>query len=107
MKVALGYRGQIAAAATELGALARSLRDLIVAAIAAPFRRLSPRTSEYVITACVLWALVSPLLLWISWSRTGFVLIIGSAALAVALIYLLILLHPGDPFRDRPHPSLV
>jgi hypothetical protein len=78
--------------------LLRAIAGVGVALIAAPLRRLPPRASEYVITGCALWALVVPLLLWISWSRTGFVILMLSAAAAVALIYLLILLHPDDPF---------
>ena len=78
--------------------LLRALLDLLYALIAAPFRLLSTRATEYVITGCALWALVCPLLLWISWSQTGFLILLGSAAAAIAIIYLLICLHPDDPF---------
>lgn len=88
------FRGSLQAVSDLL----RALRDLLLAVIAAPFRLLSTRASEYVITGCALWALVCPLLLWISWSKTGFLILVCSAAAAIAIIYLLICLHPDDPF---------
>lgn len=51
-----------------------------------------------IIAGCALVALVAPLLLWISWSKAGFFIIIGTAATAVGIIYLLIWLYPEDPF---------
>jgi hypothetical protein len=51
-----------------------------------------------IIAGCALVALVAPLLLWISWSKAGFFIIIGTAATAVGIIYLLIWLYPDDPF---------
>ncbi len=51
-----------------------------------------------IIAGCSLFALVSPLLLWVSWSRTGFFIIMGSFLLAVGIIGLLVWLYPEDPF---------
>ena len=51
-----------------------------------------------IITCCGLIALVSPLLLWISWSRAGFFIIIATVAIAVGIIHLLVWLYPDDPF---------
>ena len=98
MSEARGERGQSRAAVAEPGSLRRSLAEVAFAIVAAPFRRLSTRASQRLITVCGLWALVCPLLLWISWSRTGFLILIASVAIAVAVIYLLTILHPDDPF---------
>jgi hypothetical protein len=51
-----------------------------------------------IIACCALIALVAPLLLWISWSKTGFFIILATAAVAVGIIQLLVWLYPDDPF---------
>ena len=78
--------------------LGGAVADLLKALLAAPVRRIPPRASERLIALCALVALICPLLLWISWSKTGFVVIIGTATVAVGIIYLLIWVHPDDPF---------
>ena len=90
--------GNASAVVRGTGDLPKAFGVLGVAVLLAPLRRLSPRASEYVITGCALWALVVPLVLWISWSRTGFLILVASAGIAIALIYLLIQIHPDDPF---------
>ena len=78
--------------------LGRAFSDVVKALVAAPLRRISPRTSERVIAGCALIALICPLLLWISWSKMAFLIVIGTALTCVAIIYLLIWVHPDDPF---------
>jgi hypothetical protein len=43
-------------------------------------------SAENVMTVLGLWCLIAPLLLWISWSQTVFLVILGSALLSAALI---------------------
>lgn len=78
--------------------LPRLLGQLAHALLRAGFDRLPIALVNRIIAGCALVALISPLLLWVSWSRTGFLIIIGTAALAVGIIYLLIWLYPDDPF---------
>ena len=78
--------------------LAVLLGQLAHALLRAGFDRLPLPLVNRVIAGCALVALISPLLLWVSWSKTGFFIIIGTAATAVGIIYLLIWLYPEDPF---------
>ena len=78
--------------------LAHALADVIKALLAAPVRRIPQRVSERLIAALALIALVCPLLLWVSWSRTGFLILVGTALVSIGIIYLLIWVHPDDPF---------
>ena len=73
-------------------------RQLVHAGLRAGFDRLPIALVNRIIAGCALLALVAPLLLWISWSKTGFFIIIGGAATAVGIIWLLIWLYPDDPF---------
>jgi hypothetical protein len=74
------------------------LRQLVHAGLRAGFDRLPIVVVNRIIAGCALAALVAPLLLWISWSKTGFFIIVGGAMTAVAIIYLLVWLYPEDPF---------
>jgi hypothetical protein len=79
----------------SLGAL---LAQLAHALLARGCARLPLVLVNRIIASCALIALVSPLLLWISWSRTGFFIILATAAVAVGIIHLLVWLYPDDPF---------
>lgn len=78
--------------------LVQLLVQLVRALLRAALRPVPVEIINRVISSCALVALVSPLLLWFSWSRAGFFIIIGTAAAAIALIYLLAWLFPEDPF---------
>ena len=82
-------------AAESLHAL---LAQLIHASLRTALRRLSIDTVNRIIAGCALIAMVTPLLLWVSWSKTGFFIIIGTAATCVGIIWVLIWLYPEDPF---------
>lgn len=79
----------------SLGALLAQLAHALLARACA---RLPLVLVNRIIACCALVALVSPLLLWISWSKTGFFIIIATAAVAVGIIHLLVWLYPDDPF---------
>ena len=74
------------------------LAQLVHATLRAAFLRMSIDTVNRIIAGCALIAMVTPLLLWVSWSKTGFFIIIGTAATCVSIIWLLIWLYPDDPF---------
>lgn len=74
------------------------LAQLAHALLARAFARLPLRLVNRIIACCALIALIAPLLLWIAWSKTGFFIIIASAAVAVGIIWLLVWLYPDDPF---------
>ena len=74
------------------------LGQLAHAALAAGLRRVPIAVINRTIAGCALIALIAPLLLWISWSKTGFFVIIATAAAAVGIIRLLVWLYPDDPF---------
>ncbi len=74
------------------------LGQLVHALLTAGFARVPMVVINRVIAVCALLALVAPLLLWVSWSKTGFFIIIGMAVTAVGIIYLLVWLYPEDPF---------
>jgi hypothetical protein len=74
------------------------LTQLLHASLRNAFRRVSIDTINRIIAGCALIAMVTPLLLWVSWSKTGFFIIIGTAATCVGIIWVLIWLYPQDPF---------
>jgi len=74
------------------------LGQLVHALLRAGFDRLPIKLVDRTIATCALVALICPLLLWISWSKAGFLIITGTAAAAVGIIYLLVWLYPEDPF---------
>jgi len=74
------------------------LAQLIHASLRTAFRHVSIDTINRIIAGCALIAMVTPLLLWVSWSKTGFFIIIGTAATCVGIIWVLIWLYPEDPF---------
>ena len=76
----------------------RLLGQLAHAVLRKGFDQVPISVINRLIAACSLFALVSPLLLWVSWSQTGFFIIVGSFLLAVGIIGLLIWLYPEDPF---------
>jgi hypothetical protein len=78
--------------------LLRLLGQLVEALLRAGFDRLPISLVNRIIAGCALVALVAPLLLWVSWSQAGFFIIIGTAATAVGIIYVLVWLYPEDPF---------
>ncbi len=71
--------------------------QLLHASLRTAFRRVSIHTINRIIAGCALIAMVTPLLLWVSWSKTGFFIIIGTAATCVGIIWVLIWLYPEDP----------
>ena len=72
--------------------------QLVHASLKAAFDRVPITLIDRVITGCALFALVTPLLLWVSWSRAGFLIILATAAACLGIIWLLIWLYPGDGF---------
>lgn len=78
--------------------LPRLFAQLVHALLRTGFDHIPISVVNRIIASCALIALVAPLLLWVSWSKTGFFIIIGMAALAVGIIYLLVWLYPEDPF---------
>jgi hypothetical protein len=50
------------------------------------------------ITVCGLFALVTPLLLWLAWSKTMFWLIMAIGCAALLIIYALIWSSPDERF---------
>jgi hypothetical protein len=78
--------------------LLRLLAELMHALLRSGFDHIPIAAINRIIAGCALIALVAPLLLWVSWSKTGFFIIIGMAAIAVGIIYLLVWLYPEDPF---------
>ena len=74
------------------------LLQLVQASLRTLFNHVPVRIIDRVITCCALVALVTPLLLWVSWSKTGFLIILGTAAACVGLIWLLVWLYPEDPY---------
>ena len=72
--------------------------QLVHASLKAAFDRVPITVIDRVITGCALFALITPLLLWVSWSKTGFLIILATAATCVGIIWLLIWLYPGDSF---------
>ena len=78
--------------------LHRLLLQLLQACLHTVFDHVPIAIIDRVITCCALVALVTPLLLWISWSKTGFFIILGTASSCVAIIWLLIWLYPEDPY---------
>ena len=74
------------------------LTQLLHASLRTAFQRVSIDTINRIIGGCALIAMVTPLLLWVSWSKTGFFIIIGTAATCVGIIWVLIWLYPQDPF---------
>lgn len=81
---------------------ADSLRYLLVALVQACCKALFDLVPvaiiDRIITCCALFALVTPLLLWVSWSKTGFFIIIGTASACVGVIWILVWLYPEDPY---------
>ena len=72
--------------------------QLVHACLKAAFDRVPIAVVDRVITGCALFALVTPLLLWVSWSKSGFLIILATAAACVGIIWLLIWLYPEDDF---------
>jgi hypothetical protein len=79
-------------------ALGPLLAQLAHAVLARACARLPLVLVNRIIACCALIALIAPLLLWISWSKTGFFIILATAAVAVGIIQLLVWLYPDDPF---------
>ena len=74
------------------------LAQLVHASLLSAFNHVPIGIIDRIITMCALFALVVPLLLWVSWSKTGFLILIAAAAAAVGIIYILIWLYPEDPY---------
>jgi len=91
-------REAAAAASPAQESLALLCRQLVHAGLRAVLDRVPVKVIDRVIAGCALVALVAPLLLWISWSKTGFFIIIATAAAAVGIIWVLIWVYPEDPF---------
>ena len=74
------------------------LVQLVQASLKSAFDRVPISMIDRVITCCALFALITPLLLWVSWSKAGFLIILGTATSCVGIIWLLIWLYPEDPY---------
>jgi hypothetical protein len=73
----------------DTGSLRVLLIQLIQASCKAAFDRVPVAIIDRIITCCALFALVTPLLLWVSWTKTGLFIVIGAASTCVGLIWLL------------------
>jgi hypothetical protein len=72
--------------ATLLGVLA----ELPGAALRAVVARMPVRLWRFLVGFCTIVLLLAPLLLWVSWTRSGFIAVFVSAAVALVIAYLLV-----------------
>ena len=76
----------------------RLVLELIVA-LACRFRALVPRkVLAFLTTVFGLYALATPLLLWISWSRVVMLTVLGMFFFAMLVLLIVIWLTPGNKF---------
>lgn len=68
-------------------------------------RFMSKIAVEIVLTVCGLWCLVTPLMLWVAWTQSIFLLILGSSFLSCA-IFCLVSVAIQPPPRRRKQGSL-
>ena len=61
-------------------------------------RRTSPRLVRFGVSVCGLYALATPLLLWISWNLAVLVTVLGLFLFSIAAILVLVWLSPDDYF---------
>ena len=71
---------------TLLGTLAA----LPGAALRALVARMPVRLWRFLVGFCAVVLLLAPLLLWVSWTRSGFIAVFVSAAVALVIAYLLV-----------------
>ena len=71
-----------------------TLTRVVAALPGAALRALVGRMSEWLwralLTLCGAVLLLAPLLLWVSWTRSGFIAVLASAAVALVIAYLLV-----------------
>jgi amino acid transporter len=67
-----------------------------VAALRAVVHRFSPTAVETVLTICGLILILSPLALWISWTKAIFYSVLGVAGVALFVAYAMVMLTSDD-----------
>lgn len=60
------------------------------AALRALVARMPVRLWRFLVGLCAVVLLLAPLLLWVSWTRSGFIAVFVSAAVALVIAYLLV-----------------
>ena len=70
--------------------LARVLAALPGAALRALVGRIPVRLWRFLVGFCTVVLLLAPLLLWVSWTRSGYLWVLASAAVAMVIAYLLV-----------------
>ena len=86
------------AAAVVSESIPRLVAMLVHATLARGVRALPEKVLSHSIALCASVALLAPLLLWVSWSKTVFYTVLGTSVTAFLLLLLLVWLHPDDPF---------
>lgn len=77
----------------ESGDSTPALLLLLLKAVAA---RLPPGIIRYCMSACGLVALLSPLGMWVAWSKLMLAVVLLTGVAAIALFLALLWLYPGD-----------
>ncbi|MFT5392153.1 MAG: amino acid transporter [Gammaproteobacteria bacterium] len=67
-----------------------------VAALRAVVHRFSPTAVEAILTICGLILILSPLALWISWTKAIFYSVLGVAGVALFVAYAMVMLTRDD-----------
>ena len=70
--------------------LARVLASLPGAALRALVARMPVGLWRFLVGLCTVVLLLAPLLLWVSWTRSGYLTVLASAAVALVIAYLLV-----------------
>ena len=79
-----------AGASNDTSTLPGVLRALPGAVLRALVARIPAGLWRFLVGFCTVLLLLAPLLLWVSWTRSGFIAVIVSAAVALVIAYLLI-----------------
>ncbi len=74
------------------------LTQLPVALVRYGITKLPLRIRQGCVSLCGISALLSPLLLWISWSKLVFYLVVSTAIVSVLIAYVIITFGPDDNF---------
>ena len=86
----MGSRSIRRAGAGSDTALVGVLAALPGAALRALVARIPVGLWRFLIGLCAVVLLLAPLLLWVSWTRSGFIAVFVSAAVALVIAYLLV-----------------
>lgn len=60
--------------------------------------KLPLRIRQGCVSLCGIIALVSPLLLWISWSKVVFYIVVSTAVISVLIVYIIVRFGPDDTY---------